>query len=451
MIELVAIGTILFTLFLWYVIVARYFCDKPVLALSLYLSIFLTLPNSIGFYYIIEHRSWQFLALVFLVPYAFNLFFHGKIRFDAMDIAVILLIFFGNITIFIWAGNKSGIGSIYKGLLYNFLPYLAGRYFIKNEEDFFTVMKVMTWCAIIVSLLALVEFYTDRGYLEGMPFLIDPEGWGGSHVYHNIYSSKMVMASFANPIYLGTYLFIITTANIILLLQKNVYFQLIKVRYIIFQIVLSGVILLICQAGTVAVSFACTLTIYLTLNYFKISKIKLIKYGTTLTIIVLPVFFLYFYDYFIDFLYQTFILGCGRNSWGGRMLALNEGIRILGNDMNWYGETNRYFFGKWILNNFELSNGFINDLSMKGLFWFSVYVFVWCKAFISSYLLKKNQSLAGVILLYIFLYLFIVNNITQLNFQNAILFYVFAGFAVSPALLNPIHAEPKHNQVNKSL
>ena len=450
MIELVAIGGILLTLFIWYIIVSRHLYDKPVLSFSLYLLFLITLPKSIGFHYVIDHRLWQFIALIFLVPHAIFLMKNGKIKFDSIDIAVILLVFLSSITTFIWMGKKSGLGEIYKGFLYFLLPYLAGRYFIKNEEDFFKVMKVMTWCAIIVSMIALIEFYTDEGYLERMPFLVEFEEWGESRMYYR-FGQNRVMASFGHPIYLGTYLFIITLVNIILMLQKSAYLHNIKTRYMILQIALSGIVLLICQARSVAVSFACVLIIYLTLNCFKISKIKLIKYGTTLTIIVIPVFFLYFYDYFIDFLYHNVVSSKAIGNWDFRMLALNEGIRILGNYSNWFGETNRVFYGKWVLENTELSNGFINGLSLKGIFWFCVYIFVWCKAFISSYFLKKNQSLVGVILLYIFLYLFIVNNITQLNFQNAILFYVFVGFAVSPALLNQHNYPAKSNQGTKSL
>lgn len=446
MIELATIGAILLTLFVWYIAISRQFYDKPVLAFSLYLLLLITLPNSIGFHYKIDLRLWQFIALIFLVPYAFNLFLRGKIRFDPIDMAVILLVLLGSITTFIWMGIQSGLGTIYKGILYTFLPYLGGRYFIKTEEDFFKIMKVLTWCAIIVSLIALIEFYIGKGYLEVMPFNVELKGWGESLIDYR-FGQKRVAASFGHPIYLGTYLFLITTANIILLLHRNVYFQHIKVRYIICQIALSGVVLLISQARTVAVSFTCVLIIYLTLNYFKISKIKLIKYGITLTIIVLPVFFLYFYDYFIEFLYHNVISSKATDNWDGRILALNEGIRILRNYSNWFGETNRVFYGKWAFENTELSNGFINSLSLKGMFWFLVYIFVWCKAFISSYFLKKNQGLPGIILLYIFLYLFITNNITELNFQNNILFYVFVGLAVCPALHFQYKYPAKSNQV----
>ncbi len=86
----------------------------------------------------------------------------------------------------------------------------------------------------------------------------------------------------------------------------------------------------------------------------------------------------------------------GTDNLVGRRLALGEAIRILGNDMNWFGETNRVHYGKWILENTEVSNGFIDALSLKGVFWFLVYIFVWCKAFISSYFLKKNQGLPGI-------------------------------------------------------
>lgn len=427
MIELATIGTILFTLLLWYFIVARYFCDKPILAFSMYLFLMICLPNNIGFHYKIDHRLWQFLAIIFLIPHAFDLFSHGKIRFDVMDIAIIMLIFLGSITTFIGLGKQSGIGSIYKGFLYIFLPYLGGRYFIKNEEDFFKIMKVMTWCAIIVSLIALVEFYTDRGYLERMPFLMDPEGWGGSHMYYR-FGQKRVMASFGHPIYLGLFVLLVALINVVLLLQKVPNDNIIKRRYLFIQLLFASIVVLISQTRTGVVSFIIVILIFFITRAHKIKLGATLGYLLMTSIISFPLFIYYFHEYIQDFIYYNITSECATDNLAGRMLAISEGIKGLNTQMNWFGESNRYFFtARWTLENTELSNGFIDPITTRGIFYSILYLFLWLLSFCSLY--KKNRQSVEIILLFSLIYLFIANNITGLAFQITILFYIIIGFS----------------------
>ncbi len=418
----------------WYFIVARYFADKPILSFSLYLIFLIILPNEIGFHYYIDHRLWQLLAIFFLLPHAFYLFQHKKIRFDRMDNGVLLLVLLGSIYTFIFVSGKSGVGVIYKGFLYIFLPYTAGKYFISNGRDFFKIINIINWGAIIVSIIALIEYNFGRGYLQGLPVMIDPDAWGASKIYQR-YGQFRTVASFGHPIYLGTFLLLVATINIILLSYKKPHLKVIKSSYSLLQIVLAVIVVLISQARTAVVCLIPTVLIMLVIEVRKLGLGKIIKYAVLVLIIMVSILYIYFYDYMTEFLYYGVTSPQAISNLKGRALAISEGIRILKSEMNWFGESHRLYSGVWTLRNTELSNGFINILTLNGMFYFTIYIYIWLIAFKSAYKMRGINEIVGGILLFLLLFLFLVNNITQLNFQNALLFYIFVGFCLNKSLL----------------
>ena len=92
----------------------------------------------------------------------------------------------------------------------------------------------------------------------------------------------------------------------------------------------------------------------------------------------------------------------------------------------------------YFIRNNDLLNGFLNKFLRNGTFYGLLYIYLWFKAFIVSFKFSK-YNIWGSILLFLFIYLFIVNNITQLNFQNEIIFYILLGIIFNPCLRKSIN------------
>ena len=152
----------------------------------------------------------------------------------------------------------------------------------------------------------------------------------------------------------------------------------------------------------------------------------------TFSIILCLIFYYWFYDYLADYIYYNVTSHLAIENFEVRTEAFFEGIRLIRQKINWFGESNRYFISGWrIIENTELSNGFVNIITTRGMISFILYSFLWFLSFYSLYRSRLYDTLLVTLLVFLLLYLFIVENITQLNFQNMILFYVFTGFSLS--------------------
>jgi len=391
----------------------------------------LLFPNTVGFHFGIDFRIWQFISVLFLLPLLVIL--KSKIMFHNIDFIVISLIIISSVSSFFFFGIQSGIGFIIKGSLYYIFPFIVAKHLIENEEQILGLFKVITVCAIMLALIALYEYFTKTGYLENSKLLIDPDEYGTSRIYERYGDNLIrVMASFGHPIYLGVFMIMVALINASFLINPRKNY--LRPVVLLLQIILAGIAVLISQSRTAAVALIIIIPFYYGIVYKKTSSIKLMLYMLPIGLMTFYLIDNYFYDYYNQTLNKQVFASNSTNTFEFRLQNLAYGIEIFSKNINWIGENNRYLTGKWLLENKELSNGFVNRMTTFGFLYFIIYVYLWFYSIINFY--KRSANFYFMILTLILIFLFIVNNITELNFQNEILFFIIIGLGFNESLQN---------------
>jgi len=408
---------------------------KPIFLLSVYTFLVIIFPNGMGVKTVIDLRVWMIFAAVLLLPSFTKYMFEKKIKFTKVDLIPVSFVLLSSITVLLSDGSvRQIIGSIIKGSLYILLPYFAGRHFIKNEKDLLTFFYVLGFASIIVSLIGLREYFTGKGFYEGFGIMIDPDDlWSNSQMVYQRWGHNRIVASFVQPIFLGTFLGLIILIDIFIIIyykSKINYF----IKIVIFvSALLSGVVILLSQARTAGVALVIVSILMLLKNT---GKIKSLVYLLILLTTCLYFINLYFHNYLTDILYYGIISDKATINYFSRVDFVKMSIEYIFNYSNFLGE-GILIHSKldYFIHNNDLLNGFLNKFLKNGIFYGLLYIYLWFKAFKDSFKFSK-YNIRGSMLLFIFIYLFIVNNTTMLTFQNEIIFYILLGIIFNPMLKN---------------
>ena len=179
---------------------------KRVFLLSVYISLVIIFPNGMGIKTVIDLRVWMIFAAVLLLPSFANEIFSKKFQFNQVDLIIIFLVLLSSFSSLFSGSNKEFIGRIVKGFLYMFLPYFAGRYFIKSRKELKIFFFTLILTSIIVSLIALNEYSAGKSFFGNFA-MINPDAlWSNSQVVYQRFGHFRIAASFSQPIYLGVFL-----------------------------------------------------------------------------------------------------------------------------------------------------------------------------------------------------------------------------------------------------
>lgn len=376
---------------------------------------------------------WMFFSLFLLFPTFLNLFLMNKIKLDLSNIIFITLLCSIIVsTLMATNGRNTGIRSLLPQFIYFFLPFIAGKYFVRTKNDLFRFLYVMNITAIIISLIALSEFVLQKSFYSYFNFLMINEKtlWENSQsIYYRgtIYRS---IASFGQGIYLGVFLCLNLIISILLTFFLKIDYFLKRKRFILIQIFISIPAIIVSQSRTAVISLFFVFFLFFLLN---LRKIKL----STVLLILLLIFcsittIAYFYKNYIDeFLYQNVSGKYSLVNLYGRLDMFSLMYDIVKYDITFWGQ--KTLFAELIIYTMDITNGFLYQFLLYGILYGVIYIFFWIMVIKEAF--KKNHYTKwGYFFFLILIYFFIVDNITTLYFQNEILFFVFAGLSANPFL-----------------
>ena len=115
------------------------------------------------------------LIVVFAVALAGSCNFRARLTssldsLKSISIGVIGFLVMIFLSIFTSASFTASISGVVDAILIWFLPFFATIYVMRNEEDLFKFVRIIGWCALLVSCVGVLEFITHhRIALELMP------------------------------------------------------------------------------------------------------------------------------------------------------------------------------------------------------------------------------------------------------------------------------------------
>ncbi len=331
---------------------------------------------------------------------------------------------------------KVMLGVIVRGFLTFFLPYFAGKYFIKNEIEMKKLFYVLGVAAGIVFLMGLSEYATNQSFFQDSSLMLDPEDeWRNSQISYERSGQVRVSASFSQPLYLGTFFGIVALINILLLFEgKRIQSKWAKI-FNILQIFVASFGILLTQSRTVIVAILISTALFLFLNRRKMRLAILAQIIISMVIVVILIS-VFFSDYLSDFIRYNIVSEDASANWLYRVEKTFYSINYVLANFNWFGEAiPKYDSLRWFYESFDLLNGFINQFLRNGIFFFLLYIYLWI--FALRYCAKRRKnSVWSSVFFFVLIYLFVVNNITAINMQNEILFYIFLGLSMNHSLEN---------------
>jgi len=375
------------------------------------------------------------LAIILLFPSFLGLFAH-RIKLDKLDISVLVLIILLSFYAFYGFGIKSGLGSIEKNFLYLFLPYFAGRYFIRNKKDLLKFFHVLGFISIVVSLIVLLEFYLGRGLFDFSGLMINQEDrWISSSLFHERHGLYRAAATFVHPIWLGIFLLMSALINVLILVYGKIVRTSFAKMILITQIGLAAVATMISQSRTAIVSFALVVFFVFLINIKKRKLASTFAILLLASLIIIPVIYFFFNDYLNNFiLFNLSSEGYSQRNLIARIKIVIGSIEHIFKYVNLFGEAsfNHFELRQFVMTQ-DLTNGFLRMLLLNGLFCTLLYMYIWLKGIKESYKFSK-YSIYGSILFFIMIYLFIADNATVLRFQVQIIFFIILGITFNPYL-----------------
>lgn len=408
---------------------------KPIL-LSAYTILVIIFPNGMGFKTFFDFRVWAIFAIVLLLPKFTKDIIENKIKLDKTDLIFLSLVLLSSISVmFSDTGVKQIIYTIVKSMLYIYLPYYAGKHFIKNEKNLLFIFYSLCFASIVVSLMAFNEYFTGKNFFGNFGMINPDDLWSNSQTVYQRFEQLRIAASFVQPIYLGTFLDLVILINILILIYYRLEINLVKKIILIVGILLAGVVTLLSQSRTSIVALFIVLILAFLKNY---RNIKGLFYSLVLLTTTFLVIKRYFGYYMSEFYYYGVISDSASSNYFDRILAITESIKYIFSYINFFGEGLLRYSQ---LNSFyhqDFLNGFLFKFFCNGIIYALLYIYLWYKALKESYKHSK-YSIIGSMQLLILIYLFIVHNVTMLNVQNEILLYVFLGIIFNPYLRKSIN------------
>ncbi|MFX0136856.1 MAG: O-antigen ligase family protein, partial [Candidatus Hodarchaeota archaeon] len=378
----------------------------------IYILLIIIFPNGIGIDIGIDFRIWMFLAFIFLFLPFINYNMKNKAFFDSTNLAILFFVLLSTIRFFIFSGTISGIGMILKFFLYFFLAYFAGKYYIQDEKDLMKFFYVLSAAAIIESLMVFKEFYTGIGTFVNSKFMINPEdSWNNSQINWNRFGLYRGQASFVHPIYLGCYLFLITLCNMLILIYQRDKVKKFFKYLLTTQIILGVIAGIFSQSRTAILACILVSVLILIIDLKNIPMLRLIILLPLISLVVFLLMYYFYSDYFTTFLYTNFLADNANINWNYR---INISVRTFENIFKYPS-----FFGEKLLYSSELrsfikndlTNGILNKFIHAGVFYGLFYIYMYFKALKKSYIYRKDSNW-GLILFSIFMYYFVVDNLS---------------------------------------
>ena len=402
--------------------------------ISIYVLLIVIIPNGIWVRSAFDLRTWMICSVMLLLPSCITLIRQKKIKMESVDIVLLALIMLVPISESFKANFSQVLGSLLRALLYIYLPYLAGKYLIKDEKQLIMFFCFFALAAIVLSLVAFWENYFHLSFYQELGlFSADDDEWLSGQTLYVRFDQFRVTASFSHPLFLGTFFDLVVLANIlILVIYKSLASRFVTILLYV-SIVLAAIATLLTQSRTSIVALGIVLVLLFMQNARKIRLILLVTFVSSLVYFLINYFFS---DYLGDFIQRGFSLSSQESTtnFDFRLEMMIQSAVYLFTYLNFFGEgvINNVQLYQFVYNT-DLLNGFLYAFLTKGIFYGLLILVVWIKAFKTTYLSRKYDNHARMFL-FILIYLFIVNNITMLYGQNEIIFFMFIGIIFSPYL-----------------
>lgn len=408
---------------------------KAVYALCVFSFLLIILPNGIGFNFITDIQIWVLVSLVALMPFFISAVRKEKIRFDKPDrLLIVLVIMLSLFPLFDSGSIKIMLGVIVRGFLTFFLPYFAAKYFVKNEKDLLAFLFTVGVAAFVVFLMAMNEYATGESFFKNTAWMLNPDDeWRNSQISYERFGQVRVAASFSQPLYLGTFFGFVGLTSILLLLENKRIKMKAGKAFVVSQALIACLGILLSQSRTSIIAIIVSIVFFIFLNRDRINKANLAALSFVGGFVFLIVAY-WFSDYLSDFIRYNVTSEYASNNWVIRIDIASQSVAYLWANFNWIGEgLTRSDSLRWFYENTDLLNGFINQFLRNGVFFFLMYVYLWILAFKHSARRRQVNAWSSVFF-FTMVYLCVVNNITALNMQNEILFYIVLGFLFNPSL-----------------
>lgn len=370
---------------------------------------------------------------------------------DRTDYVVLALVLLSPIAehILFYRNFKAATVETFEPFILFFLPYYFSKYFIKTRNDFDKIFMGLTLAAILSSVIAIVEYLAERSLYENFltSLVLDPnEAFNNSSLIYYRAGVVRVAGAFSQPIFLGEFLLLVSLINI-LLIDNNYYeYKLRMFSYLQILLAILGAVL--SQSRTGIMSFALCMFAYLLFSRKRLSYILIFSVFVLASYLV---FTSYFPDTFSTIVFANVKEQGGIENLNGRIAVASATLLSLTGQINYLGELSPFYRNFVIAHNIDLINGILNKALLKGLVIALIYLFLWFKIFARNVQRFKRNSF-NKIFLFIFVYLFIVDNITLLTYQNEMFFYILVGLqfnAFATNQENPLFANSYRDETRK--
>lgn len=403
--------------------------------LFIYTFLICILPNGIGFHFVIDIRIWMILAVILIFP-SFVVQIAKKTKLDRLDSFMLVYILLLSFSIFFVFGLKSGFGSIEKNFLYIFLPYFAGRYFIRNEKDLLKFFYVLSFTSVVVCFIALLEYNSGKALFDFSRLMINPnEGWISSNMAFERHELYRGAATFVHPIWFGIFLLLVVLINLLILIHKKIIRNIFIKIGLIVQIILAIIITMISQSRTAIVSFILVFILVLATSLKKRQIVHALIFFLLVSLTIIPIIYFFFQDYLHDFVTLNLTSkGYAQGNIIARIKIIVGSLEYMFKYFNLFGEARvKYLDLKQFIATYDLTNGFLRVFLLNGMFCALLYLYFWLKGLKESYKISK-YNVYGSILIFVMIYLFIADNATVLRFQVQIIFFIILGITFNPFL-----------------
>lgn len=372
-----------------------------------------------------DFTLWMLFALVLFLFRFVHETYQKHFSIDRTDMVILALLFLSPIVEnYLSIKVKVAFIEMLPLFLVFFLPYYFSKYFIWTKKHLSNIFLGLSLASIIASITAIGEYVTQENfYSDFLPFLVMDRTNTFNNSWMVFFRAGVirVAAAFSQPIFLGEFLLLVALINI-LLLDINFYGY--KGRlFAYFQLFLALIGSLLSQSRTSIIAF-----IFCVVCYYMVSRkrIKNLLAGLFLVLAIYIVSANYFGN--ISARIAEFSIGDVNELYtlNSRTVIIGGAVLNFLHNINYAGELSPYFRDFIFSQKIDLINGFANKAILKGLLTAIIYLFLWLMIFARDVRKVKHNSF-NRIFLFIFLYLFIIDNVTLITFQCEVIFYILVG------------------------
>lgn len=379
---------------------------------------------------------WELSAIVLLSIPLLKILRMGEFKLDRSNLIISLLIIMPIGAALLGGVGKTGLKNVIFRFVYYFLPFFGAKYFIRNDDEVLKFFRILGVCSIIIAIIAGIEFCTKQSFFESLGFLaINSEAkWENSQEIGYRENIFRPIASFGQGIYLGVFFGLTVLINIFVLFFSRIHTDFRVEILLLLQLFLSFIGIIMSQSRTAMIA----VVIIVCMQYIFGTKIigddfKKITILIGLALIFLLAAFQLFPSYFDEYLYTNFTSPLAPINLISRGNTFVVGLENVSEEMPFWGYKEPSYILDFYLRKYDLTNGFLFVFLVSGVFYGIIHILLWLEVFVKSYAMRRHSKY-GFLVFLVIIYLFIVNNITTLYFQNEIFFYLFGGLACNPFL-----------------